>query len=87
MKSKINDDFLDAYRNLPKEVRQQARRAYTLWQANHYHSSLHFKRVDASEPIYSVRIGIGWRVLGYLDNDTMVWFWIGSHADYDKLLA
>ena len=87
MKSKINDDFLEYYRKLPKEVRERARRVYQLWQNDPYHSSLHFKKVHAIEPLYSVRIGKGWRVLGYLDQDTIVWFWIGSHSDYDNLLS
>ena len=47
---------------------------------------LRFKQVHATRPIYSVRVGPAWRALGVLDGSTMVWFWIGSHADYDKLL-
>jgi hypothetical protein len=38
-------------------------------------------------PVYSVRAGIGWRAVGVMKNsDTIVWFWIGSHSEYDKLL-
>ena len=40
-----------------------------------------------TDPIYSVRVSIGWRAVGIIDADTIVWFWIGSHGDYDKLLA
>lgn len=48
---------------------------------------LQFKRVHPSEPIYSVRIGRSWRALGLQrDSDQMLWFWIGSHAEYDSLL-
>jgi hypothetical protein len=32
-------------------------------------------------------VGLGWRAVGVRDGDTMVWFWIGSHADYDRLLS
>jgi hypothetical protein len=49
--------------------------------------SRNFKRVHATEPIYSVRITRGYRALGLRDGDLVTWFWIGSHADYDKLLA
>jgi hypothetical protein len=45
-----------------------------------------FKRIHASEPLYSARVSLGWRVVGLLQGDTMHWFWIGSHADYDRLL-
>jgi hypothetical protein len=45
------------------------------------------KRVHAIQPIYSVRIARGYRALGLRDGDLVTWFWIGSHADYDKLLT
>jgi len=37
-------------------------------------------------PVYSIRVGIGWRALGVMVDDTIVWFWIGSHAEYELLL-
>jgi hypothetical protein len=72
---------------LPPEVRQQARNKYRLWRQNPHHPSLHFKRVSDKEPLYSIRVNIGWRALGLLENDTITWFWIGSHADYEKLIG
>jgi hypothetical protein len=47
---------------------------------------LHFKKVHADPPIYSARVGIGCRALGTMEGDTVIWFWVGSHADYDKFL-
>ncbi len=38
------------------------------------------------EPIYSVRVSLGWRALGLREGDAIFWFWIGSHADYARLL-
>ena len=87
MNSQITEDFVACFQKLPDAVKGQARRNYRLWKSNPYHPSLHFKRVHLTQPIYSVRIGIGWRVLGLLEGDTITWFWIGSHADYDKVLA
>jgi len=72
---------------LPAEVRRQARAAYRLFQQDPNHPGLRFKRVNLSEPIYSVRIGRDWRALGMRDGNEIVWFWIGSHADYDKLIG
>jgi len=43
--------------------------------------------VHPTEPVYSVRISLDYRALGVRDGDTVVWFWIGSHADHDRLLA
>ena len=43
--------------------------------------------IHESLPIFSVRIDLGWRAVGILKEDDMVWFWIGPHADYEKLIA
>ena len=53
-----------------------------MWLQNSTHPGLQFKRVHSRESIYSVRVSLGWRVLGLLEGDTIYWFWIGSHADY-----
>ena len=74
------------YRDLPEQVRSAARRAYRLFQQNPGYPGLHFKKVDDETPMYSARVGIGYRALGKLEGDAIVWFWIGSHSDYDKLL-
>jgi mRNA-degrading endonuclease RelE of RelBE toxin-antitoxin system len=87
MKSQINEDFLKAYRKLPKNVREQARKAYRLFRDNPQHPSLNFKPVHPNQPIYSARVSRGYRTVGIRVDDTIVWFWIGSHADYDTLLS
>ncbi len=52
-----------------------------------WHPGLRFKQVHASLPIYSARVGLHYRALAERQNDdTIVWFWIGSHAEYDSLL-
>jgi hypothetical protein len=50
------------------------------------HPSLQFKKVHDREPIYSVRVSLGCRALGFLDDEEIAWFWIGTHAEYDRLL-
>ena len=87
MKSRVSDDYLTCFRALPQEIKELARKNYRLWQSNPSHPGLQFKRIGKNEPVYSVRIGIGWRALGLVDGDTVTWFWIGSHADYDRLIA
>jgi len=86
VKSRVTDDFVKCFAKLPDPIKSRAHKNYRLWRANPAHPGLHFKRIHATEPIYSVRAGLGWRAVGYLDGDTVTWFWIGSHADYDKLL-
>jgi len=86
--SELSPEFRAAFRRLPARIQQQARRNYKFWKDNPRHPSLDFKRVGKKSPVYSVRVGIGWRALGLLDknDDTILWFWIGSHAEYDRLL-
>jgi hypothetical protein len=87
MKSRTTKRFRKVYQDLPSEVRQQARQAYKLFIKNPNHPSLHFKQVHAIKPIFSVRIGINYRALGVRESEFIVWFWIGSHSDYDKLIS
>ena len=72
---------------LPAQVQQQAREAYKLFQQNALHPSLRWKHVHPTKPIYSVRVGRGYRAVGIRDVDAVIWFLIGGHAAYDQLLA
>ena len=87
MTSHTTERFRAAFRDLPEHIQRRAREAYRLWQSDPWHASLQFKQVHPNRPIFSVRIGLGWRALGVRRDDVMIWFWIGSHADYDRLLS
>jgi hypothetical protein len=87
LKSRRTAPFRKAFDALPEPVREQARLAYRRFQENPNHPGLRFKRVHSSDPVYSVRVGIGYRAVGVLEDDVMVWFWIGSHAEYNGLLS
>lgn len=87
MKSELTDDFLKCFAKLPETVKQTAQKNYKLWKQNPTHPSLEFKRLNTKERVYSVRVGIGWRAVGVMKTpDTIVWFWIGVHSEYDQLL-
>jgi hypothetical protein len=79
--------FRLAFRRLPGRVQRRTRAAYRLFLRDPAHPSLRFKLVHSERAIYSVRIGLAYRALGVRDGDVMIWFWIGSHADYDRLLT
>ena len=86
MISKTTREFRDLLSRLPAHVQRQAREAYVLFHQNPAHPGLRFRQVHPTPPIYSARVGIGYRAVGSLEGDTVVWFWIGSHAEYDRLL-
>lgn len=86
MKSHITVKFRKAFAELPADVRKQARQAYRLFIENPKHPSLRFKSIHSTRPIYSVRIGRSYRAVGILEKEEIIWYWIGSHSDYDKLI-
>jgi len=71
--------------SLTAEVQADAKQAYGKFRVNPWHPSLHFKKLEGEEMIYSVRIGLEYRALGIMKKSRVIWYWIGSHADYDRL--
>jgi hypothetical protein len=71
---------------MPPDVRNAAQKAYRLFRENPKHPGLQFKKVHDREPVYSVRVTVAYRAVGLLENEGITWFWIGSHAEYDRLL-
>lgn len=86
MKSRTTTEFRKLFADLPKQVQMQARSAYRQFKENPSYSSLRFKKVHPDLLIYSARISKNYRAVGQLDGDTVIWFWVGSHAEYDRLL-
>ncbi|UYO55545.1 hypothetical protein [Rhodopseudomonas palustris] len=83
MKHLASPKFWAAYRALPQPVRALADKNFALLKADPDHPSLHFKRVGQ---FFSVRVGLRYRALALPVDEGMLWFWIGTHADYDSLL-
>ena len=65
-------------------MRSAAKEKYKLWRSEPFHPSLHFKELRPG--LWSVRITSNYRALALRDNDVVVWFWIGTHAEYDRLI-
>jgi hypothetical protein len=87
MKSRTTERFRTCFQHLPHEIQRQAREAYRRFIENPAHPSLRFKLVHAVLPIYSVRISLDYRAVGVRDGDEMIWFWIGPHSEYERLLS
>lgn len=86
MNSKTTDRFWKCHVGLPDKIKKQAKEAYQKFINDPYHPSLHFKRIHSTRPIFSVRITIDYRAIGLLKNNEIIWFWIGSHSEYEKMI-
>jgi len=76
--------FWNCYQSLPKTVRELADKNFELLKSNPSHPSLHFKKVGKYR---AVRIGLQYRALAVETGDDLLWFWIGPHSEYDKLVG
>ncbi|WP_417158754.1 hypothetical protein [Spirulina subsalsa] len=84
MRHRATPDFWFHYRQLPQDIQQLADRCYAQLKQNPRYPSLHFKKVG---PFWSVRIGLRYRAVAIQENEDVVWFWIGNHAEYDQILS
>lgn len=86
MNSLTTERFRKAFNELPEKIKILAKKNYNLWKSNPTHKSLRYKKISQTREIYSIRIGKGWRAIGTKEDDNMIWFWVGSHSEYDKLI-
>lgn len=78
-----DSSFWDCYEKLPKEIQILADKNYQLLKENPKHPSLHFKKV---EKYWSIRVRSHYRAIGIEEDEKIIWFWIGTHAQYDILI-
>jgi len=77
----------ELFRALPSEVQNLAVKNYRLWRRDPRHPSLRFRRLQGSEDRFSVRVRDHYRTLGTRAGEKMIWVWIGTHSDYDRLVG
>ena len=87
MRSLATRRFWDCFTALPAGVQKLAVKNYRLWLENPTHPSLHFRSLEGSKDRFSVRVGDHYRALGLLHSGTVTWVWIGTHAEYDRLVS
>jgi hypothetical protein len=75
--------FWRHFADLPPELQTLARQNYEVLKSDPHHPSLHFKRVGR---FWSARIGSSHRALGIDSRIGIVWFWIGPHEEYLRLI-
>ena len=69
------------------QLSQHASGSPRLFEEDPSYPSLQFKQIHSSRPIYSARVSLGYRALCMREGEKLVWSWMGSHADYDKLVS
>jgi hypothetical protein len=79
--------FWRYYRQLPNDVRDVADKNFQLLREDSQHPSVQLKKVGSSTQLWSARVGLHYRALGLDKPEGIMWFWIGSHATYDQILA
>ena len=72
------------YAALPKSTQNLADQSYELLKISPFHPSLHFKKVGK---YWSVRISKDYRALGVEAKNGIAWFWIGTHAEYERIIS
>jgi hypothetical protein len=75
--------FWQCYHSLPPEVQRLADANFEFLKMDSTHPSLHFKKVES---FWSARVGLHYRALAVESGSDLVWFWIGHHAEYDRLV-
>ena len=75
--------FWGCYTRLPSAIKQLSDANFALLKQNPRHPSLHFKQIGQ---FWSVRVGLHYRALGVSIPGGVVWFWIGTHSEYDRLI-
>jgi hypothetical protein len=84
MRHVASPQFWRQYARLPADVQRLADKNYELLKHDPHHPSLHFRQIGR---FWSVRVGAHYRALAVEVPMGLIWFWIGSHADYDHLLS
>lgn len=84
MESKAVESFWEDYSRLPEKIQKAADKQFSLWQRDPSHPSLRFKKVG---DYWSARVTGSYRAVGIMDGDTVIWFFIGTHGEYERLLS
>ena len=78
--------YWKSYNELSGDIQKQADAKFEFWKEDPFHPSLHFKCINSEDNIWSVRVNMEYRALAVREKGTVVWYWIGDHNRYEKLL-
>ena len=85
MISRVKPSYWALFNKLPESIQVQARESYQRFADDPDHPGLKFKKLKGTPDWWSVRVSQQYRAVGARDGDTIHWFWIGSHQDFDNM--
>ena len=80
----LDDDFWDAYAELPPNVQRRIPQKFQLLRQNSRHPSLRFKKVG---DLWAIRVSRGYRALARQEEGDFIWFWVGTHSEYERRIS
>ncbi|MDE0017273.1 MAG: hypothetical protein OXU51_13905 [Candidatus Poribacteria bacterium] len=80
----LDDDFWDAYAELPPNVQRRIPQKFQLLRQNARHPSLRFKKVG---DLWAIRVSRGYRALARQEEGDFIWFWVGTHSEYERRIS
>ena len=87
MNNRTTPEFWESFESLPERIQRKAREQFALLEEDSSHPSLRFKQIDRGRGLWSARVTQSYRAAAFKLEDYYLWFFIGTHAEYDKLLA
>ncbi len=75
---------------LPERIRKALGKAIRIWSENPTHPSLRLHQLKDTKKgrhlptSFTVSINMQYRAIYVMDGPTAVWYWIGTHAQYDR---
>lgn len=81
--SHTHPDFWKYYDQLPEKIQKLADKKFKLFRSKPFHPSLGFAQKGK---VWTVEIGLHYRAIAWRNENNVVWFWIGSHETYNKLM-
>ncbi len=83
--SKLTKQFIECFNKLDPKIQTLARKSFELWKEDPSHVKFKKLKASAQHDIYSAQVGDHFRSICYKEKETgqYVWFWVGSHAEFD----
>jgi hypothetical protein len=83
MRHSASPTFWKCFDALPDHIQVLARKNLKFLKHDPEHPYPHFKAIGR---FHFMRVSSSFRVLGVSVDDGVVWFWIGGHDEYERLI-